>query len=62
LVVEGAVSSEILVVWLGGLERFRLIGLPITEGGGEGLVGQGGEGHDCTAAGTGTWVKRSMAR
>lgn len=33
LVVEGAVSSEILVVWLGGLERFRLIGLPIIEGG-----------------------------
>jgi len=35
LVVEGAVSSEILVVWVGGLERFRLIGLPITKGQGE---------------------------
>lgn len=39
------------MVWVGGLERFRLIGLPITKGGA--LVGQGGEGHDCTA-GTGT--------
>lgn len=41
MVVEGAVSSEILVVWVGGLERFQLIGLPITKGGGD--IGGGKE-------------------